>query len=270
MSEEAIFLNSGPLLSGERLEAMEDLPEWESVEEEARSVYERIKEAFEKHSTLLAGSPSLEETRFFMINTTLHALGYTHSVHEPVPTESGSVARVDYALFPSAESFLEAREMRGSLSFFRASVGLSKAVAWTGDLDEVPAPVQPQAPDDHHDQMHDEHRDEEDIRREEEAAQEAAKAAEAAAEEAPGILPAAELDALLRVTTVDYGLLTNGWMWRIYHRGTSERLDTFFQADLIAAIKSDFEDFKRFYLLFRKDGFIRGDQGTSFIDEMLH
>lgn len=275
MSEEAIFLNSGPLLSGERLEAMEDLPEWVAVEEEARAVYERIKEAFEKHSTLLAGNPSLEETRFFMINTTLHALGYTHSVHEPVPTDTASVARVDYTLFPDAETFLEALEMRGSLSFFRASVGLGKAVAWTGALDEVPAPVQPKVHDDRHDDHHhDVHRDDEDIRREEEAAQQAAEEAAAAAEEAdnaePGILPAAELDALLRVTTVDYGLLTNGWMWRIYHRGTSERLDTFFQADLIAAIKSDFEDFKRFYLLFRKDGFVRTDSGTSFIDEMLH
>lgn len=256
MSEEAIFLNSGPLLSGERLEAMEDLPEWDAIEEEARAAYERIKEAFEKHSTLLAGSPSLEETRFFMINPTLHALGYTHSVYEPVPTQSGSVARVDYTLFPNAESFLEARDMRGSLSFFRASVGLSIAVAWTGGLDEVPAPAPA----------------------EDDAAAEDADAAEGqeeapaaqAQDDAPGILPAAELDALLRVTTVDYGTLTNGWMWRIYHRGTSERLDTFFQADLIAAIKSDFEDFKRFYLLFRKDAFIRGDQGTSFIDEMLH
>lgn len=259
MSEEAIFLNSGPLLSGERLEAMEDLPEWGAIEEEARTAYERIKEAFEKHSTLLAGSPSLEETRFFMINPTLHALGYTHSVYEPVPTQSGSVARVDYTLFPNAEAFLEARDMRGSLSFFRASVGLSIAVAWTGGLDEVPAPVQAES-DNGRDEDDEDHRDE-DVEEVVPAAQE---------DDTPGILPAAELDALLRVTTVDYGTLTNGWMWRIYHRGTSERLDTFFQADLIAAIKSDFEDFKRFYLLFRKDAFIRGDQGTSFIDEMLH
>src|SRR5699024_7497896 len=207
MSEEAIFLNSGPLLSGERLEAMEDLPEWDAIEEEARAAYERIKEAFEKHSTLLAGSPSLEETRFFMINPTLHALGYTHSVYEPVPTQSGSVARVDYTLFPNAEAFLEARDMRGSLSFFRASVGLSIAVAWTGGLDEVPAPTQAEPSHGHDDENE---QDEHDV---EEAAPEPAQ------DDSPGILPAAELDALLRVTTVDYGTLTNGWMWRIYHRG---------------------------------------------------
>src|SRR5699024_8933716 len=135
-----------------------------------------------KHSTLLAGSPSLEETRFFMINPTLHALGYTHSVYEPVPTQSGSVARVDYTLFPNAESFLEARDMRGSLSFFRASVGLSIAVAWTGGLDEVPA-----AP------VHEENdADEADV--DDQEVEETAEAPEAQ-EEAQGILPAAELDA---------------------------------------------------------------------------
>jgi len=253
MSEEAIFLNSGPLFSGERLEAMEDLPEWASLEEEARSAYNRIREAFEKHSTLLAGSPSLEETRFFMINPTLHALGFTHSVYEPVPTQTGSVARVDYALFPNAEEFAQAREMRGSLSFYRASLGLGKAVAWTGDLDE--APPEPPA---RQVEQEDGEDDEDQVRL---PSQEATYN--------PGILPAAELDALLRETTVDYGLLTNGWLWRVYHRGTSERLDTFFQADLIAAIKSDFEDFKRFYLLFRRDAFIKGTSGTSFVDNML-
>ena len=255
MSEEAIFLNSGPLFSGERLEAMDDLPEWASLEEEARSAYNRIREAFEKHSTLLAGSPTLEETRFFMINPTLHALGFTHSVYEPVPTQTGSVARVDYALFSNAEEFTASREDRGSLSFYRASLGLGKAVAWTGDLDEAPPARPARQP------IIDEDEEDEDgepiVRL---PAQEATST--------PGILPAAELDALLRETTVDYGILTNGWLWRVYHRGTSERLDTFFQADLIAAIKSDFEDFKRFYLLFRRDAFVVGSTGTRFVDDM--
>ncbi len=259
MSEEAIFLNSGPLLSGERLEAMEDLPEWGSIEDEARAAYERIKEAFEKHSTLLAGDPTIEETRFFMINPTLHALGYTHSVYEPIPVESGTVARVDYALFADAEGFLSVEDMRGSLSFFREALGLGKAVTWTGNLDEVPAPVREKkvmldSDDDEGDGDSSVDNSDDDV---------------APASNTPQILPAAELDALLRATTTDYGLLTNGWMWRIYHRGTSQRLDTFFQADMIAAIKSDFEDFKRFYLLFRKDALVRGDQGTSFLDGML-
>lgn len=254
MSEEAIFLNSGPLFSGERLEGMEDLGEWTKLEEEARLAYNRIREAFEKHSTLLAGSPSLEETRFFMINPTLHALGYTHSVYEPVPTSAGSVARVDYALFPNAQSFTDAIESRGSIAFYRAAAGLGKAVAWTGDLDTPPPARQARV-----------------VVRDEDEDEDEAPVRLPAQEDTsvPGILPAAELDALMRETGVNFGLLTNGWLWRVYHRGTSDRLDTFFQADLIAAIKSDFEDFKRFYMLFHKGAFVKGANGSSFIDSML-
>ena len=38
---------------------------------------------------------------------------------------------------------------------------------------------------------------------------------------------------------------------------------------MIAAMKSDFEDFKRFYLLFRKEAFLKDDSGESFLDRML-
>ena len=249
MSEEAIFLNSGPLLSGERLEAMEDLSEWQSIDAEARQAYDRIKEAFEKHSTLLAGSPTLDETRFFMINPTLHALGFTHSVFEPVETVDGRVVRLDYVLFPNAEGFDEAQHGRGTMGFFRPAISIVKSVAWSQDVDGLPtAPVA------------------------EEGESEEGAEAEAAPAADPSVgqnLPAAELDAFLRATGVDFGIVTNGWNWRLYHRGTSERLDTFFQADLIAAIKSDFEDFKRFYLLFRKGAFLKGNQGTSFLDGQL-
>lgn len=263
MSEEAIFLNSGPLFSGERLEAMEDLAEWTEIEDEARVAYDRIREAFEKHSTLLAGSPSLDETRFFMVNPALHALGFTHSVYERVPTSGGTVVRVDYVMFPNAETFAEVAENRGSVAFYREALALGKGVRWTGDLD---SPVPIHTPKRRHDDDDDENGDDLDATEENEVATQEEPEID---ENTPTILPAAELDVLLRETGVDYGILTNGWQWRIYHRATSERLDTFFQADLISAIKTDFEDFKRFYLLFRRGAFIKGDQGTSFIDTML-
>ena len=85
----------------------------------------------------------------------------------------------------------------------------------------------------------------------------------------PNYHPAAELDLLLGATSRDYGILTNGCDWRLYHRATSGQSATWFQADMIAAMKSDFEDFKRFYLLFRKEAFLKDDSGESFLDRML-
>jgi hypothetical protein len=238
MTEGAIFLNSGPLFSGDRLMTLEDMPEWESQHEAASSAFERIKESFEKHSTLLAGNPSVEETRFYMINPVLHALNFTHSVHELVSLGNEQATRVDYVCFSGANDFYEAEPARGGVAFFRPSLALVKAAAWGSGFDGQ-APVSAEAPEG-----------------EEE-------------ESGSDMLPAQELDVLLRTTGVDYGVLTNGCDWRLYHRGTSSLVTTFFQADMIAAMKTDFDDFKRFFLLFNRDALVRDDTGTSFVDRML-
>ncbi len=228
MAEEAIFLNSGPLFSGERLESLEDTPEWQD-DEAAHRAHDSIRKAFEKHATLLAGGPTLDETRFHMIAPTLHALGFAHSVFERVDIGGGQNMRVDYVLFPNGAAFKEAQPSRGTPGFFRTATGIAKAVKWNATLDVAPETEEGEA----------------------------------------SITPGAEIDVLLRTTGREYGILTNGCDWRLYHRGTSVHLNTFFQADMIGAIKSDFEDFKRFYLLFRKEAFSFDDSGTSFLDRML-
>ena len=130
MREEAIFLNSGPLFSGERLEQMDSGDAWDQIEADSQDAYERIREIFEKHSTLLAGRPSLEETRFYMINPTLQALGFTPSVHEPVEVGDGHVMYVDYTLFDSASSFYDAEPNRGGIAFYRPALAVVKAVCY--------------------------------------------------------------------------------------------------------------------------------------------
>jgi hypothetical protein len=229
MAEGAIFINSGPLFSADRLESLEETPEWNEVEEGARLAYERVRESFEKHATLLAGNPSADETRYFMVNPTLHALGYMHSFGESAELGGDRVVRVDYSLFASNEDFQAALAARGSIGFFHASIGIVRAAEWGRDLSQLVA---------------------------------------ADGEEAR-MTPAQELDVLIRATGKDYGILSNGCDWRLYHRATSNLLNTFFQADMIAAMKSDFEDFKRFYMLFRKDAFLKDDSGESFLDRLL-
>lgn len=248
MTEGAIFLNSGPLFSGDRLMTLEDMPEWESQHDAAAAAFERIKESFEKHSTLLAGNPSVDETRFYMINPALHALNFTHSVQELVSLGNEQATRVDYVCFSGANDFYEAEPARGGVAFFRPALALVKAAAWGAGFDSQPAPAAPAAP----------------------APVAEGEEPEAVEEETgPDMLPAQELDLLLRTTGVDYGVLTNGCDWRLYHRGTSSLVTTFFQADMIAAMKTDFDDFKRFFLLFNRDALVRDDTGTSFVDRML-
>ncbi|MCB9532382.1 MAG: hypothetical protein H6700_11495 [Myxococcales bacterium] len=228
MSEGAIFLNSGPLFNAERLETIEDVTEWGELGDDVRVAYTMIREAFEKHATLLAGSPTVDETRYFMVTPTLHALGFMATVDERLESPGQAGTRFDYTMFDDPEDFREAESLRGSLGFFRNAVGIVSTVKWGTGLDDVP---------------------------------------EDAGEGA--LNPGQRLDVLLRTTGVDYGILTNGCDWRLYHRGTSGQQSTFFQADMIAAVKSDFEDFKRFYVLFRCAGFAKDDSGESFVDRLL-
>lgn len=226
MSEGAIFLNSGPLFNAERLESLDEGEAWGDLGEEVDIAYKMIRESFEKHATLLAGRPSVDETRYFMVTPTLHALGFMASVDERVESAGQSEVRVDYALFSDAEDFHIAEPVRGSVGYFRPASGIVQVVKWGEDLDAVDG-------------------DEDDVS------------------------PTQKLDLLLRTTGCDYGILTNGCDWRIYHRATSSLQNTWFQADMIAAVKSDFEDFKRFFLLVRAGAFLKGDSGESFLDRLL-
>jgi hypothetical protein len=227
MSEGAIFLNSGPLFNAERLESLEETEAWTELGDEVEAAYAMIRESFEKHATLLAGNPSVDETRYFIGTPTLHALGFMASVDERVDAVSEGAVHVDYALFANADDFVEAEPYRGTGGFFRTAVGIVECIAWGTDLDA------------------------------------------AADEEEGSASPAQKLDVLLRATGCDYGVLTNGCDWRIYHRATSNLQDTYFQADMIAAVKGDYEDFKRFYMLFRASAFLKGDSGESFLDRLL-
>lgn len=228
MSEGAIFLNSGPLFNASRLETLEELPEWSELGDEVRVAYQMIREAFEKHATLLAGNPTVDETRYFMVTPTLHALGFMATIDERLETPGQASARFDYTLFDDPAAFLEAEPLRNAIGFFRNAVGIVTTVKWGCELDAMP---------------------------------------EDAAE--GSLTPPQRLDVLLRTTGIEYGILSNGCDWRLYHRATSGLSSTFFQADMIAAIKSDFEDFKRFYLLFRCAGFGKDDSGESFLDRLL-
>lgn len=224
MSEGAIFINSGPLFNDEQLQSFEEKPEWNESEEQVRTAYQMIREAFEKHATALAGNPSVNETRYFMVTPTLHALGFLASADE----RAGNNVRVDYALFDDADAFTDSEPLRGSAGFFRPAVGIVQCVKWGTALDSMPEDA-----------------------------------------EEGSVHPGEKLDLLLRTTGADYGLLTNGCDWRIYHRATSALQDTWFQADMIAAVKSDFEDFKQFYLLFRAAAFNKDDSGEGFLDRIL-
>ena len=83
--------------------------------------------------------------------------------------------------------------------------------------------------------------------------------------------PNYQIDFYLRGADKNWGILTNGRQWRLYHRQTSYRLDNFYEVDLAALLSATggLETFRYFYCLFRRDAFIPDASGTSFLDLVL-
>ena len=68
--------------------------------------------------------------------------------------------------------------------------------------------------------------------------------------------PSLQMERYLWLTEVKWGILTNGKFWRIYERNTSNKLDIYYEVDLVNILeRGNLEDFKYFYLFFRKKAF---------------
>ena len=68
--------------------------------------------------------------------------------------------------------------------------------------------------------------------------------------------PSLQIDTYIRHSGLPWGILTNGRLWRLYHKDTSKKLDVFYEVDLPALIEQgDVEAFKYFWLFFRREAF---------------
>lgn len=78
--------------------------------------------------------------------------------------------------------------------------------------------------------------------------------------------PSFQVDTYLRDTELQWGILTNGRLWRLYHRTTSYRLDSFFEIDLRAAT-DDAQEMRHFIAFFAREAL----PGTaeSFLNRVL-
>ncbi len=115
--------------------------------------------------------------------------------------------RVEYTLFNGADAFKAHVSARGTNAFFNGAVAVGKLAAWAADLD---APV--------------------------------AKENDDADEPA-----AADLDAWMNATNLQWAILTNGRIWRLFHKNTCKTFNTFAEVDLLAIIENkDVDAFKVF------------------------
>ena len=171
------------------------------------------------------------QTEHEFIQPLLERLGHIFEVQPALQTSQGT-KRPDYAFFPSADVHDAAQSYINTNQFFNTALALGDAKKWSRNLDRKTQ--------DGGDPFNNQN-------------------------------PNYQIDFYLRGADKDWGILTNGRQWRLYHRQTSYRLDSFYEVDL-AALLSENEDlnaFRYFYCLFWRDAFLPDPSGTSFLDRVL-
>ena len=178
-----------------------------------------------------AGQFNEAQTEREFIQPLLEQLGHVFEVQPTLQTSQGT-KRPDYAFFPSNEVHNAARSHITTNEFFKTALAVGDAKAWSRNLDR-----KTQGRGDPFNNQN----------------------------------PNYQIDSYLRDADKEWGILTNGRQWRLYHRQTSYRLDSFYEVDLAALLSEnrDIDAFRYFYCLFRRDAFIPDSSGTSFLDLVL-
>ena len=170
-------------------------------------------------------------TEHEFIRPVLNQLGHVFEVQPALQTSQGT-KRPDYAFFASGDTHDAALNNINTNQFFNTALAVGDAKKWSRNLDRKTQ--------DGGDPFNNQN-------------------------------PNYQIDFYLRGADKDWGILTNGRQWRLYHRQTSYRLDSFYEVDLAMLLSEngDLDSFRYFYNLFRRDAFISDPGGTAFLDLVL-
>jgi len=76
--------------------------------------------------------------------------------------------------------------------------------------------------------------------------------------------PSYQISFYIQHAGTEWGMLTNGRFWRLYHKDTAHKLDRFYEVDLPELVRSgSADDFLYFYAFFRRAAFEDRDLGVG-------
>lgn len=204
-------------------------PEWREDVSRAR---ERLRGLYESKKENLDGLNEAQTENEFL-DEALGILG--HAFVKQTRTRDGS--RPDYALFGDVGAKDAALRVQGDpTKLYATSLAVAEGKYWGRNLDVYTK------------------RDDKDN--------------EATARQKSS--PEMQIARYLQETGLSWGILTNGSEWRLYHGGAPGMTKRYYSVDLARALESEnLEDFRRFYLFFRRDAFVpKGAEGKSFLDRL--
>ena len=170
------------------------------------------------------------QTEEQFIRPVLEILGHTFEV-QPVLRTSLGTKHPDYAFFAGQEALAHAHPQINTNAFFKTATAIGDAKAWERELDrKLDGPGDPFS---NHN-------------------------------------PNYQIDIYIRMSGLTWGILTSGKLWRLYHRDTSYKLDSYYEVDLEKIlINEDTDAFRYFYYFFRSDAFTPDISNCSFLDNVL-
>ncbi len=77
--------------------------------------------------------------------------------------------------------------------------------------------------------------------------------------------PSYQIAFYMQHSGVEWGVLTNGRLWRLYHKESAHKLDRFYEVDLPALLEAEPEAFLYFFLFFRRTAFDEQPVGVAAI-----
>jgi adenine-specific DNA methylase len=183
----------------------------------------------QKHNILSGLNESQTENEW--IQPILERLGFSYIVQTSLH-KSGKVQRPDYSLFLDENTKQESYNLiNDETAFYSRTVAIADAKYWQRPLSE-------NLKSDRRDTFKNSN-------------------------------PSFQIVNYLDGTRTDWGILTNGCHWRLYYRLSSSPIQQFYEIDLVKILlDNDLEQFKYFWLFFRKKAFIKDSQNQNFLEKV--
>ncbi len=177
--------------------------------------------------------PNLNEaqTEDEFIKPVLDLLGYSNSYIVQAPAKKGKqTSRPDYVLFPDEGAKNEAYlKFKKKEKYYAKCIGIADAKYWERDLD-------------------------------------LSKSNER--DTFSNLNPSFQIINYLIGTQQDWGILTNGRLWRFYSMKSHDHMGDYYQIDMTRLLDAPLEKLKYFYLFFRKAALLQIG-GKSFLDRVF-
>jgi type I restriction-modification system DNA methylase subunit len=201
-------------------------PRWDDARDEAAQVLDRLHALYTREADHLDAYNESQLEQHWF-QPILHALGHTFEVQPSVPGLEAHVKRPDYVLFRDEAARQRAVTQQHEEVYAREALAVGEVKAWETPLGKKRRGGGPRFEDRN---------------------------------------PSWQIDYYLRAAGVDWGILTNGRLWRLVHIESSQRLQIYYEVDLVHLIEQGDPGAVRYFTLFFRQAAFRPDaQGRVFL-----